>query len=203
MAAGNGAQELEKLEAAITAARPRPEHGRDVRKSLDAGTIVAFAEAAGPSRVTAGRTLRPRARRSTSTSVCMAFARSKLQAEAEQYSATPAGVASGARWPSARRSWARPGNDHRRRLSVRGRAVRAGLPAHGRPLAMAGNDRRPIRAISRCCWWPRLHPTSRPAPIRTSASATSSSWRCAATACAAPRCANSASSWKRKMLDPA
>ena len=40
--------------------------------------------------------------------VSIAFAK-QLQAEAEQYAASLLGEASGARWPSSRRSWVSPG----------------------------------------------------------------------------------------------
>ena len=119
MAAGNGAQELEKLEAAITAARPRPKTPV-CKMPIDAGTIVAFAEALAERVTAAGRYAREHG--AYIYEVSIAFAK-QLQAEAEQYAASL--LASERRkMADSRRSWARPGNDHRRRLSVRGWAVR-------------------------------------------------------------------------------
>lgn len=82
MAAGNGAQELEKLEAAITAARPRPKVPTEVPEQIDAGTIVAFAEALAERVTAAGRYAREHG--AYIDEVSIAFAR-QLQAEAQQY----------------------------------------------------------------------------------------------------------------------
>ena len=84
MAAGNGAQELEKLEAAITAARPRPKP-QVPEEAVDAGTIVAFAEALAERVTSAGRYAREHG--AYIDEVSIAFAK-QLQAEAEQYAAS-------------------------------------------------------------------------------------------------------------------
>ena len=82
MAAGNGAQELEKLEAAITAARPRPKTSAEMSEVVwDAGTIVEFAEADARQAEALGRYLLEHGQ--YQHDACMDYARRKRAGAAE------------------------------------------------------------------------------------------------------------------------
>lgn len=80
-----GADQLQQLEAAITAARPRPKVPVEAPEQVGADTIVAFAEALAERVTAAGKYAREHGQYIDEVSI--AFAR-QLQAEAQQYAAS-------------------------------------------------------------------------------------------------------------------